>query len=167
MEISFTSVAVVAAVSLVAPLVIGLTGLRLPAIVVEILLGIAVGPQALGWAKADEPVRVLSLIGLAFLLLLAGLEIDFGRLRGRLLRVTSLGYALSGGLLQATSLSIPVVAGQIGVDLGLVRPTNYVALVAAGLLSVIVFPLVALTLLRRQEAATSASPAHAQATAQL
>jgi Kef-type K+ transport system membrane component KefB len=55
---------------------------------------------------------------------------------------------VAGGLLQATSLSIPVVAGQIGVDLGLIRPENYVALVTAGLLSVIVFPLVALTLMR-------------------
>ena len=62
---------------------LGLTGLRLPAIVLEILLGIAVGPQVLGWATIDEPVQVLSLIGLAFLLLLAGLEIDFDRLRGR------------------------------------------------------------------------------------
>src|SRR5213080_2217693 len=98
MEISFTSVAVVAAVALVAPLAVGLSGLRLPAIVLEILLGIAVGPQVLGWAKVDEPVQVLSLIGLAFLLLLAGLEIDFDRLRGRLLRVTSLGFALSFAL---------------------------------------------------------------------
>src|SRR5919199_798765 len=55
---------------------------------------------------------------------------------------------VAGALLQATSLSIPVVAGQIGVDLGLIRPTNYVALVTAGLISVIVFPLVSLTLLR-------------------
>lgn len=54
----------------------------------------------------------------------------------------------AAGLLQATSLSIPVVAGQIGVELGLITPTNYVALVAAGLISVIVFPLAALTLLR-------------------
>src|SRR5436309_5271279 len=98
METSFTSVAVVAAVALVAPLAVGLSGLRLPAIVLEILLGIAVGPQGLGWAKVDEPVQVMSLIGLAFLLLLAGLEIDFDRLRGRLLRVTSLGFALSFGL---------------------------------------------------------------------
>jgi Kef-type K+ transport system membrane component KefB len=63
---------------------------------------------------------------------------------------------LAGGLLQATSLSIPVVAGQIGVDLGLIRPTNYVALVAAGLLSVVVFPLLALTLLGREEPVTAA-----------
>ena len=104
MDISFTSVAVVAAVALVAPLAIGLTGLRLPAIVLEILLGIVVGPQVLGWATADEPVRVLGLVGLAFLLLLAGLEIDFTRLRGRLLRLTAFGYAVSFGIALAIGL---------------------------------------------------------------
>jgi Kef-type K+ transport system membrane component KefB len=97
-EISFTSVAVIAAIALFAPLAVGLTGLRLPAIVVEILLGIAVGPQGLDWASNDEPVAVMSLIGLAFLLLLAGLEIDFTRLRGRVLRLTTLGYAVSFGI---------------------------------------------------------------------
>ena len=98
MTISFISVAVIAAVALLAPLAIGFLGVRLPAIVVEILLGIVVGPQLLGWASNDEPVQVLSLIGLAFLLLLAGLEIDFDRLRGRLLRITALGYAVSFGI---------------------------------------------------------------------
>src|SRR5947199_4150985 len=96
--VSFSSVAVIAVVALIAPLAVSFTGLRLPAIVVEILLGIVVGPQVLGWASNDEPVQVLSLIGLAFLLLLAGLEIDFNRLRGRLLRLTGLGYAVSFGL---------------------------------------------------------------------
>jgi Kef-type K+ transport system membrane component KefB len=98
MTISFTSVAIVAVVALVSPLAVAFTGLRLPAIVVEILLGILVGPQVLGWASNDEPVQVLSLIGLAFLLLLAGLEIDFDRLRGRLLRLTGAGYVVSFGL---------------------------------------------------------------------
>jgi Kef-type K+ transport system membrane component KefB len=98
MTISFTSVAVVAAVALVSPLVVGVTGLRLPAIVLEILLGIVIGPQVLGWASNDEPVQVLSLIGLAFLLLLAGLEIDFDRLRGRVLRLTGFGYVVSFAL---------------------------------------------------------------------
>ena len=98
MTISFTSVAVVATVALVAPLAVAFARLRLPAIVVEILLGIAVGPHVLGWASNDEPVQVLSLIGLAFLLLLAGLEIDFDRLRGRLLGLTSFGYMVSFGL---------------------------------------------------------------------
>src|SRR6266487_1147782 len=98
MTISFTSVAIVAVVALVAPLAVSFSGLRLPAIVLEILLGIVVGPQVLGLASNDEPVQVLSLIGLAFLLLLAGLEIDFNRLRGRLLRLTGLGYAVSFGI---------------------------------------------------------------------
>ena len=65
----------------------------------------------------------------------------------------------AAGLLQATSLSIPVVAGQIGVDLGLIVPTNYVALVAAGLISVIVFPLVSLTLLRNAREVGETEPA--------
>src|SRR5919197_107642 len=98
MSISFTSVAVIASVAVLAPLAIAFTGLRLPAIVIEILLGIAVGPQGLGWAKVDEPVEVLATFGLAFLLLLAGWEIDFPRLRGRLLRLTLFGYAISFGL---------------------------------------------------------------------
>jgi len=51
------------------------------------------------------------------------------------------------GLLQATSLSLPVVAGSIGVTLGLMTATTYAALVAAGLVSVLVFPLVAVPLL--------------------
>jgi Kef-type K+ transport system membrane component KefB len=111
MDVSFTSIAVIAAVALVAPLAIGISGLRLPAIVVEIVLGIVVGPQVLGWAKVDEPVQVLSLIGLAFLLLLAGLEIDFERLRGPLLRVTSLGFGLSFAL--AVAVGFALKAGDL------------------------------------------------------
>src|SRR5919202_4030092 len=106
MDVSFTSVAVVAAVALVAPLALGLSGLRLPSIVLEILLGILVGPQVLGWASNDEPVQVLSVIGLAFLLLLAGLEIDFDRLRGRVLRLTGLGYLVSFGVALVIGLGL-------------------------------------------------------------
>ena len=104
--VSFSSVAVIAAVALIAPLVIAFTGLRLPAIVLEILLGIAIGPQGLGWATVDEPVTVLATIGLAFLLLLAGLEIDFDRLRGRLLRLTLIGYLLSFGIAVVVGLGL-------------------------------------------------------------
>jgi Kef-type K+ transport system membrane component KefB len=104
--VSFSSVAVIAAVALVAPLAIAFTGLRLPAIVLEILIGIAIGPQGLGWAKVDEPVIVMSTLGLAFLLLLAGLEIDFARLRGRLLRLTLISYAASFGLAIVVGLGL-------------------------------------------------------------
>jgi Kef-type K+ transport system membrane component KefB len=110
-ELSFTSVAIVAAVAVAAPLAIGLTGLRFPSIVLEILLGIVVGPQLLGWASADEPVQVLSIVGLAFLLLLAGLEVEYDRFRGRLLRLTSFAYVVSFGI--ALLVGLAFMAGDL------------------------------------------------------
>jgi Kef-type K+ transport system membrane component KefB len=95
-EPHFTNLLLVAAVAFAAPFLLGLApSVRLPSVVLEILAGIVIGPAALGWARVDEPVAVLSLLGLAFLLFLAGLEIDFARLRGRLLRLSALGYVLS------------------------------------------------------------------------
>jgi len=97
--ISFGGLAIVAAAALTAPLVLGLfPRIRLPAIVLEIVLGIAIGPHVLGWVSIDTPIQVMSLLGLAFLLLLAGLEVEYERFRGRLLRLTALGYAISFGL---------------------------------------------------------------------
>ena len=52
------------------------------------------------------------------------------------------------GLLQATSLPFIVTATQIGVALGKLSSVTAAALVCAGLLSVLIFPLLALTLLR-------------------
>ena len=95
-EIHFTDLLIVVAVAFAAPLVLGFfPRVRLPAIVLEIVLGIVIGPAGLGWVTVDLPIQILSLIGLAFLLFLAGLEIDVERLRGRVLRLTALGFALS------------------------------------------------------------------------
>lgn len=111
----------------------------------EIVLGIVIGPQVLGWVSIDTPIEVMSLLGLAFLLLLAGLEVEYERFRGRPLRLSAIGYAMSFGLalltgfglhtgglvksplligiaLSATSLGIviPVLkdAGQVGTPFG-------------------------------------------------
>jgi len=65
---------------------------------------------------------------------------------------------VAAGLLQATSLPFIVTAVEIGLILHLIAPVNGAALVSAGLLSVIVFPPVALALLRKDEGETSASP---------
>jgi Kef-type K+ transport system membrane component KefB len=54
-------------------------------------------------------------------------------------------------LLQATSLPFIVAATQIGLALHLITPENSAAFIAAGLLSVLIFPVLALTLLRRSE----------------
>src|SRR5262245_950095 len=96
--ISFGGLAIVAAAAVAAPLALGLfPRIRLPAIVVEIVLGILTGPQVLGWVSIDTPIQVMSLLGLAFLLL-AGLEVDYKRVRGQPLRLTAIGYAISVGL---------------------------------------------------------------------
>jgi Kef-type K+ transport system membrane component KefB len=83
-------------IAVAAPLLLGFApALRVPAVVVEILAGVLFGPSVLGWIEIDLPVQLLALLGLAFLLLLAGLEIDVHRLRGRLLRLAVLGYGLT------------------------------------------------------------------------
>ena len=95
-DVSFTNLLVVAAVAVLAPLVVGyFPRLRIPAVVLEIIGGIIIGPSVLGWVHIDLPVQILALFGLAFLLFLAGLEIDVHRLRGRLLRYALLGYLVS------------------------------------------------------------------------
>jgi Kef-type K+ transport system membrane component KefB len=64
---------------------------------------------------------------------------------------------VAAALLQATSLSFLVVASQLGQSLDLITPANGAALVAAGLLSVLLFPVGALALLRRADARAPAA----------
>jgi Kef-type K+ transport system membrane component KefB len=96
MQPSFDDLLIVVAIAFAAPFVLGLfPGVRLPSPVLEIVAGIVVGPSVLGWAEVDQTVAVMSTIGLAFLLFLAGLEIEFSKLRGQVLRLTSIGFAAS------------------------------------------------------------------------
>lgn len=98
-DVEFVNLLAVTVIALTAPLLLGLApALRVPAVVLEILAGIAVGPSGLGWVEIDLPVQIVALIGLAFLLFLAGLEIDVHQLRGRLLRLAVLGYLLTVAL---------------------------------------------------------------------
>jgi Kef-type K+ transport system membrane component KefB len=93
---AFDNLLIVVAVAFAAPLLLGFfPGVKLPSVVLEILAGIVIGPSVLGIVEVDESVQVVALLGLAFLLFLAGLEIEFDRLRGQVLRVTLLGFALS------------------------------------------------------------------------
>jgi Kef-type K+ transport system membrane component KefB len=67
------------------------------------------------------------------------------------------------GLMQATSLPFIVAATAIGLELGLVDAAESAALIGAGLLSVLVFPLLGLTLLRRGERTGASAEARGQA----
>ncbi len=95
-EIELLNLLGVLAIAVVAPLALGFVPrLKVPAVVVEILLGVLLGPSVLGWLDPDTAVRTVALLGLAMLLFLAGLEVDLKNLRGALLPLAALGYGLS------------------------------------------------------------------------
>src|ERR1700751_168673 len=120
--IHFTNLLLVVAAGLVAPLALGFfPRLRIPAIVLEIVLGIVIGPSVLGWAQPDHPVAVLALVGLAFLLFLAGLEFAIGRFRGRFLKLTVIGFGVSFAI--AIVLGLALRAG------GFVKSPLFLAIV--------------------------------------
>ena len=109
-QLSLTGVVVVAAVAFTVPLLLGLfPSLRLPSVVLEIVVGIVLGPSVLDWVQVDLPLQVLSLLGLAFLLFLAGLEIDVDHLRGKLLSLVSVGFAVSFAIALAVSVGLGAV----------------------------------------------------------
>ena len=104
---SFSNLLIVMAVAFAAPLLLGLfPRLLLPSVVLEIVAGIVVGPSVLGWVEVDDAVEVVALLGLAFVLFLAGLEIEFGKLRGRVLKLTLLGFAISLAVALVVSLGL-------------------------------------------------------------
>jgi Kef-type K+ transport system membrane component KefB len=95
-DVAFVNLFAVTAIALCAPLALALVPkLRIPAVVLEIVVGIVVGPSGLGWVHPDLPVQIVALLGLAFLLFLAGLEIDVHLLRGPVLRLALLGYVIT------------------------------------------------------------------------
>lgn len=111
-DAGFVDLLIVVAVAFAAPFVLGLApAVRLPAVVLEIIAGIVVGPSVLGWVEVNAPINVLATIGLAFLLFLAGLEIDPDRLRGPVLRLAAIGFVASVGI------ALAVAYGLAGVGL--------------------------------------------------
>jgi Kef-type K+ transport system membrane component KefB len=122
MDLAFTNLLILVAVGFAAPLVLGFfPAVRLPSVVLEIVAGIVVGPAVLGWVTVDDPVRVFSTVGLAYLLFLAGLEVDFARLRGRVLRLALVGFAVS--------LAIAILAGLLLKAGGFASQPLFVAIV--------------------------------------
>jgi len=84
-DVSFSGLLIVSVVAFLAPLLPGLSpARRLPAVVLEIVAGIVIGPAVLEWVKVDVSISILLVFGLAFLLFFAGLEVELERLRGRM-----------------------------------------------------------------------------------
>jgi Kef-type K+ transport system membrane component KefB len=114
----FGSLVVVVAVAALAPIVVALMPgwLRLPQVVLLLMAGIVVGPSVAGWAE-PEPVSLFSSVGLGFLFLLAGYELDPALSRERAGRLAAASWlvslvaaiALLGGLYATGWVHSPVV----------------------------------------------------------
>jgi len=67
-------------------------------VVVEIILGILIGPQTTNIAHIDATSTFFGNLGLGMLFFFAGYEIDFERIRGRPLQLGAVGWLVSLGL---------------------------------------------------------------------
>src|SRR3954466_12541276 len=70
----------------------------IPVVVLELLLGIVIGPQGFDIARLDPTTSLLGDLGLGMLFFFAGYEIDFNRIKGRPLELAAAGWAVSLGL---------------------------------------------------------------------
>jgi Kef-type K+ transport system membrane component KefB len=131
----YTSFVIVAVIAFLAPLIRAMAPIILvPAIVLELVGGIIVGPHGLDIASSTGPVEVFATVGLACLLFLAGREIQVDRLRGALLTTSLAGFAISFVLAFGAALLLHAV--------GLVKTPLLVAIVfVATSLSIIIVPL--------------------------
>jgi Kef-type K+ transport system membrane component KefB len=119
-SVQFGGLLALAAAAFAAPLAARAIPRRLvPPVVIEVLVGIAIGPQGLGLVHPTGGVYTLYLLGFGFLLFLAGQEIEVKRFRGPTFRVTGASFVVS------LVLSIPVAF-----ILRLIAPSTDVRLMA-------------------------------------
>jgi Kef-type K+ transport system membrane component KefB len=121
---SFNGLLIISAIAVAAPiLAASVRRVKLPSVVVEIVAGIIVGSSVLGWVRIDQPVNAVALLGLAFLLFLAGLEID--------LRATAPSQFRAPLADFAGSLLLGAIAGAAFHAVGWVRDPFFLAITLA------------------------------------
>jgi Kef-type K+ transport system membrane component KefB len=104
-------------------------GLLLPTVVVELLLGVVIGPQVLG-LEVSEFIEFFAGLGLGMLFFFAGYEIDLRRIAGRPLRLAAIGWAIS----LALAYAIGGVLAAAGIVLSLLYTGSAMATTAIGTL---------------------------------
>jgi CPA2 family monovalent cation:H+ antiporter-2 len=81
---------------------------RLPPVLGYLIVGVAIGPHALGWLPDDASTRYLAEFGIVFLMFSIGLEFSLAQLRAMRRAVFGLGLA---------QVSITTIAGLVGLQL--------------------------------------------------
>ena len=132
LETGLHSLLVVSIVSAAAPFVCALLArFRIPQVVVLIVGGVLIGPEVAGWAEPEAIVLVAN-VGLGFLFLLAGYELELEHFRERSGRLAVAGWFISAvvsivvtGLLAAAGLVhafVPVALALTTTALGTLLP---------------------------------------------
>lgn len=117
----FTSLFVIAAAAVLAPLASAATRKRIPDVVWLLILGVLIGPSGLGIARITDGVELFREVGMGLLFLTAGTEIDIAQVRAKPGRLALLAWAVGFGLAL-------VVAAAIA---GWERPSSAIALAIA------------------------------------
>ena len=107
---SFLAIVGTSAVAATLVAVAGGRGLFIPVVVVELVLGVIIGPQVLDLAHVDAFTHFFAGLGLGMLFFFAGYEIDIARIRGEPLRLALFGWAMS--LAIAYTLGGALAAGR-------------------------------------------------------
>lgn len=114
-EAAVPTLVLIAAAAVLSPILSEQTrGLRVPSVVIELGLGILIGPYAFKLAHPNDVVTALSDMGLTFLMFLAGFELDLNRVKGPPLRLATLGWLLSLAL--ALGLAFAMVSTGLALD---------------------------------------------------
>lgn len=107
------SLTIIMAVAAVSPIVAQLIpGRFIPQTVLLLVTGAALGPYGLGVIEVNDAVKLLSELGMAFLFLLAGYEIDPKRLAGHQGKVGLVTWIITLGLAGLVVTLLPFFAKQ-------------------------------------------------------
>jgi Kef-type K+ transport system membrane component KefB len=124
----FAIIAASAMAATIAAVTVG-RGVAVPVVVIELLLGVVLGPQVLG-LHVDEFIQFFSDLGLGLLFFFAGYEIDMHRIMGEPLRLGLIGWAMS----LALAYTIGGVLASTGVVLSLLYTGSALSTTAIGTL---------------------------------
>jgi Kef-type K+ transport system membrane component KefB len=127
---SFLAIVATAAIAGTVSALVGGRGLFLPVVVVELVLGVVIGPQALDIAHVNGFTEFFADLGLGMLFFFAGYEIDIDRIRGQPLRLALIGWALS----LAIAYTLGGVLAALGVVVSLIYVGSALATTAIGTL---------------------------------
>jgi Kef-type K+ transport system membrane component KefB len=89
-------------------------GSRLPVVVFEVVLGIVIGPQVLNLVVDHGFIAFMHGVGMVAVMFMAGMEIDFARIRGRPLTLGAGGWFASIGL---AALALVALHPLLGIPL--------------------------------------------------